>query len=112
MNHTPGPWSMSGQLIVGSPEPVPNPKVAPYGKTVASICWDYCGDTNPPEPRIKWNKEGLANAQLIAAAPDLLKGCQAAMAYLADPRSKFKVNRDVAADFIRAAIAKALGETP
>lgn len=46
-----------------------------------------------------------ANAALIAAAPELLRGCQAAIAYLADPRSKFKSNRDDARDIIMAAIA-------
>lgn len=45
-------------------------------------------------------------AQLIAAAPDLLRGCQAALAYLADPPSIYPENRAEAAEIIRAAIGQ------
>lgn len=47
------------------------------------------------------------DARLIAAAPDLLRGCQAAIAYLADPASKFPENRAEAERIILEAIAKA-----
>ena len=50
-----------------------------------------------------------AMGALFASAPDLLSGCEAALAYLADPPSKFKKNRDAAVSIIRAAIAKAQG---
>ena len=46
-------------------------------------------------------------AQLIAAAPDLLRGCQAAMAYLADPSSVYPENRAEAILIIRAALRTA-----
>lgn len=49
------------------------------------------------------------HAPLLAAAPDLFRGCQAAMAYLATPRSKFKSNRDEAERIIRDALEKAGG---
>ena len=51
-----------------------------------------------------------ANARLIAAAPALLRACQAASAYLCDPPSKFPENRAAAEEIIRAAIAAATGE--
>ena len=50
------------------------------------------------------------NARLIAAAPELLRGCQAALAYLVDPPSKFEENREEAARIIIEAIRKAKGE--
>ena len=71
MSHTPGPWKLCGDIIVGAPEPVPNLKVEPYGKSVAKIHWDYDGDCGAPEYRIKWKPEGEANAALIAAAPEM-----------------------------------------
>ena len=52
-------------------------------------------------------EERKAIANLFAAAPDLYEACIAALAYLAPPASKFKENREVAADMIRKAIAKA-----
>ena len=76
MSHTNGPWEVSGQLIVGPPESLPNPKAEPRGKVVASICWDYLGNHGATEPRIKWKGEGEANACLISAAPCLLEICQ------------------------------------
>ncbi len=52
-----------------------------------------------------------ADAQLIARAvnchDDLLRACQAAIAYLVTPRSKFASNRAAASCLIRDAIAKA-----
>lgn len=75
MSHTPGPWETSGQLIIGAPEPVPNPKVEPHGKTVAEVRWDYGGDNGATEWRIKW-PEAEANLHLIAAAPELLSACE------------------------------------
>ncbi len=54
-------------------------------------------------------EQAIANAHLMAAAPDLLGACMAAMAYLVDPPSGFKENREAAADIIRNAIKKAEG---
>jgi len=54
--------------------------------------------------------EGLAELiDRMTAAPELLQGCNAALAYLADPASKFSENRQEAAKIIRAAIAKVEG---
>ena len=49
------------------------------------------------------------NRQLIQAAPDLLRGCQAALAYLVDPPSPFSANRLAGIEIIRHAIFKAEG---
>jgi hypothetical protein len=78
-NHTPTPWSTSGDLIVGAPEAVPNPQVAPYPKQVAKLQWDYEGDSGATERRIHW-PEAAANAALIVRAvnsyADLLDACR------------------------------------
>ncbi|AMV35685.1 hypothetical protein VN12_26570 [Pirellula sp. SH-Sr6A] len=70
--HTSAPWDISGQLIVGPPEPFPNPKAQHMGKVVAELRWDFDGDHNATESRIDY-QEMTKNARLIAASPDLLK---------------------------------------
>lgn len=74
--HTSAPWEISGQLIVGPPESLPNPKVKPRGKVIAAVYWDYCGDRGATEPRTKW-EEANANLHLMKAAPELLEALQA-----------------------------------
>lgn len=54
--------------------------------------------------------QAQADAVLIAAAPDLFMACHAALAYLADPPSKYKEIRDEATRIIRDAIRKAVSE--
>ena len=49
----------------------------------------------------------IRHCPLHAAAPELLRGCNAALAYLADPASKFEENRRTAREIISDAIAKA-----
>lgn len=71
------------------------------GVLVAMVTTD---EDSPQEP-----EQVLANAKLIAAAPELLRGCQAAAAYLIDPASKHASNRQEAAKIILDAIAKAEG---
>ena len=51
----------------------------------------------------------IRHCPLHAATPELLRGCVAALAYLADPQSKFRENREAAANIIRTAIAKVEG---
>jgi hypothetical protein len=86
--HTPGPWySRNGR----SPHFQGQVASESTGATIA----------------ISYSDEDGANARLIAAAPELLDGCNAALAYLADPPSEFKENRKAAVAIIRAAIAKA-----
>lgn len=101
--HTPGPWEVKlsqddeGTLCdIGVPD-----AIARCGQHVCRIHgwgFDYKAD-----------KEQQANARLIAAAPELLTGCEAALAYLADPPSVFPENRAAAVEIIRAALNKAKG---
>ena len=66
MQHTPGPWRTNGFQIEG-----PN-----MGLVIATAT----------SPRIGWapktKEEGLANARLIAAAPDLLAAAKAALDFI------------------------------
>lgn len=70
MNHTPGPWEMSGQLVVGPPQPCPNPKAQPWHPTIASVAWDFDGDRNATG-ELPWSI-AKHNGKLICAAPELL----------------------------------------
>lgn len=74
---TAGPWTFSGQLIVGPPEPHQNPKAQPEGKVVASLAWDFDGDHGATERRTTW-AEAEANGRLMIAARamlDALRDC-------------------------------------
>jgi len=97
---TPRPWLHRGSLIVAMhPE---------HGRVIARMM-DIDGyelDMREPE----WS-EAMANAahivRCVNAFDDLLRGCKAALAYLADPPSNFHENRKETAEIIRSAIAKA-----
>jgi hypothetical protein len=69
--HTPGPWKLDAYLNSGSPNPGIVVAENPHGEgaeQVASIEWIAGG----------FHAEQVANARLIAAAPDLLKALEAA----------------------------------
>jgi len=61
--------------------------------------------------RLSWLKEAEANAQLIAAAPELLKELQLLVACVIDLENYYDFSADVIVEDAQAAIAKALGET-
>ena len=87
--HTPGPWSLRGRTIRG-----PHPK-DPKGRTriVAAAIWD----------RGTYVDEAEANADLIAAAPELLEALERVKAtgvFLGA----------IPQEMVDAAIAKAKGE--
>ena len=100
---TPGPWSVRYDYVVQAKsfdEGRLVPIAQPYGLRVDGI-------------------DLFANARLIAAAPDLLEACMAAVecgmvpVMSAAEGGAAKHARHVAvADMIRAAIAKATGEQP
>lgn len=70
MQHTPGPWRVAG-LNVGS-----------ESNLVVASCYRDSDESVVMRP--KTNEECLANARLIAAAPDLLKACKQAAQCLKD----------------------------
>ena len=88
--HTPGPWAMpdSGQGRIS--------KVGVNGGWDGMIATADCGDY------ARSRSEGLANARLIAAAPDLLEALKDAVRDSESPGQWL--------DESRAAIAKATGE--
>lgn len=101
--HTPGPWSISGQLINGAPEPRANPKVEPYPHTVAAVCWDYDGD-RAATGDLPW-AVAAANARLIAAAPALLEALEGLLANSPPPK---RIKDDFSYLLYREAAARAI----
>lgn len=101
--HTPGPWTvgMAGQygthnvniIYAGADNSVATVYGLPMHTKLENI-----------EPR--WT-EGLANARLIAAAPELLEALQE----IANDPDSFEVLTQWQRDQVRAAIAKATGES-
>lgn len=109
--HTPGPWTVwKGHLDVYAGEPSLNNEFSIQGrvgdlKEIAHCAPGYhSGDIEL--------SEAVANARLIAAAPDLLAACETAMKCLIDlapypPEASEGVVGIV--DVVRAAIQKATG---
>ena len=96
--HTPGPWRRAGLNIASEAE------------TVVASCYADSPDSVCVRPTS--TDECLANARLIAAAPDLLAACKAA--WLASPfnrdREFTRDNQDFdAAQRLLSAITKAEG---
>lgn len=96
--HTPGPWqaARAGSSVVGIPI------VGPGGRAIGSLHWAHLPGL------ADFNKEQLANALLIAAAPDLLEALRELerVYETGDFDSEFKPALEKA----RAAIAKAEGK--
>jgi hypothetical protein len=103
--HTPGPWrsiidDSGGQwsgwpLCVVAVDDPDRDVVRPGGQ------WPY--DWGPATSQ----REAVANARLIAAAPDLLEALQRALPYVEDASDSAAL---VDQEFIRAAICKATGQ--
>lgn len=92
--HTPGPWEIHDAVATNV--------IGGLAYRVARC--DFDGAEPCPE--------AMANARLVAAAPDLLTACSAALSLLGDTRISQRSpgeKGDVVAD-LRAAIAKARGE--
>ena len=105
--HTPGPWEWQihdqsmASLGSGDSPGYGTPLVLSVGPCEACAsrrtAWEW-GCCQTPS---------LANARLIAAAPDLLEACEAADRMFSEPR---KYNANTVRDLIRAAIARATGD--
>jgi len=99
--HTPGPWSVyiehAGE---GDERELREVSIDSDFGQVAEVIIENCEEND---------EQIIADGCIIAAAPELLAACQAAFDQLAnDPRWNVSTLR---LDIIRAAIAKATGET-
>ena len=100
--HTPGPWTYKGKSGDGKRQFVES--------DMKRDSWDCC--------RVEVDSDdcnydmAVANARLIAAAPDLLSACESALRFH-DAFSTHTAPRllQACADKLRAALAKARGET-
>jgi len=94
--HTPGPWRTCGL------------NVASDGERVVASCHADSPDSVVIRPTN--TEECMANAQLIAVAPDLLAACEAALPSLsAHEQTGCDCPDSEAARMLRAAITKAKG---
>lgn len=113
--HTPGPWSVSDRYEDSSDVLDPNGfEIAGVAST--AILDDYSEKLGIPH----WSRmpgksyiersdeERLANAALIAAAPDLLAACKGAATFRLTPETTY-LNARAVMDLLDAAIAKAEG---
>ncbi len=96
MKHTPGEWLVYAKIFAKSAVI----SVMKSGGSKEIVHWTGFDASD-------FQRQNLANAHLISAAPNLLKACRAADAYLAaigDPE------RGATRSKLRAAIAKALSQ--
>lgn len=82
--HTPGPWKVGGQ----SGNPGEGEEISADGRLIAWTAATY--DEDEDEDVV--TEEDRANAQLIAAAPDLLAVVRMAIDYANDTKERFAVN--------------------
>lgn len=86
---TPGPWKMEYSEVRGTP-------------CVVSLSTWICGELQADNGSAIDDDESVANAHLIAAAPDLLEALQGVL--------RVANRKTVEFDAARAAVAKALGD--
>ena len=96
--YTPGPWEVDTSRLLASVN------TAPMNQQHKHIAMANYFNSVEPETRVT-EQECLANARLIAAAPELLEACKAALK-LANEMSEGDLY-----DQIKNAITKAEGET-
>lgn len=106
--HTPGPWNINAlsrkMTITGNVHQVTDDKRFP---TAFVPAWDA-----PAKGEIDGTEEALANARLIAAAPELLEAAKAALASSSLSESEpGGINILAVEAMLRASIAKATGDT-
>ena len=107
-SHTPTPWSTSGDLISGAPEPRLNPKVKPYPHSVCKMCWDFDGDAGAngdlPWPVAEQNQLFIVRA--VNCHDELLAACKLSLKNVLSDTIAISTWRDM----LRDAIAKAEGK--
>jgi len=93
--HTPGPWRLNRRFCFNVEDQ--------NGRTIARINWDH-----------ETYDEAMANARLIAAAPELLDKCEWAQLYIRKLECSCKPEvpcwRCIVLEKLNDAIAKARGE--
>lgn len=92
--HTAAPWDCN----LGNGTHLQN-DVTIWGNNCQRVVGEV-GDSNAPN----WTREDVANARLIAAAPDLLEACKALLSHLAYGHEALEIQA-------AAAIAKAEGRS-
>lgn len=118
--HTPGPWTLH-PCNDGRPQAVDMGHegesfvawtfTVGKGETIVADCSAYSnGNRGRGYRRASTRGEVEANARLIAAAPDLLEALQKVLAFAETPVSMSADHDGILAE-VRAAIAKATGET-
>lgn len=104
--HTPGPWRLSGDLVLGANEPRPNPKVVPYAHRVAVLCHDEASNGDLP-----W-LTAEANGRLITAAPEMLEALKGILnSFHESVKTTASLDEFPSLKAVQAAIAKAQGTT-
>ena len=100
--HTPGEWFIEKEL----PTEHPGIEANVFGKFFSVVIWGDAEDTNDDSGvRGRTPEEAMANARLIAAAPDLLEA-------LIELRNFYIEMTGLPPVAANAAIAKAKGEQP
>lgn len=97
--HTPGPWTFEE----GSAERQAMSNVFKAADREFQIAYVTCESRNPYQ-----RAEDIANARLIASAPDLLAACKAALARIEQNDSSYGSQSTI--NQLRAAIATAEGD--
>lgn len=108
MSHTPGPWKLETvSTSVGSCHKIgPFPSNGVYGETHTCI---YSDNVRVGETGNTIGNELLANARLIAAAPELLEALKSMVSAFHPTQGGSNIYCDAATDMARAAIARAEG---
>lgn len=102
--HTPGEWFIEKEL----PTEHPGIESNVFGKFFSVVIWGDSEDTNDDGGiRGRTPEEAMANARLIAAAPDLLEALETLLKQ-AEKQGAVGIYWDEA----KSAIAKAKGEQP
>jgi hypothetical protein len=118
--HTPAPWVIKKRYLgyaILAPESAPPPEAfaVPGEREAPAVALVYDQAVMPVPPK----EQGLPNAHLIAAAPDLLAACQQALTQLALIQAgnsarairKGEIDSRPSLQALAAAISKATGQT-
>lgn len=86
MRHTPGPWKAI--------QPPHDPQA-----------WDVVTEQGGLLAKLVWGQVSAANARLMAAAPDLVAACEAALSYMSGGECTPQAEREIR-QLLRAALLR------